>query len=63
MRDRQRRYPPNVESNSDAALPDGDLDAVKRAQTWAKDFVAPRAETWETERRFAREAFDSAGLN
>ncbi|MBJ81961.1 MAG: hypothetical protein CL462_03555 [Acidimicrobiaceae bacterium] len=63
MRDRRRRYPPNVESNSDAALPDGDLDAVKRAQTWAKDFVAPRAETWETERRFAREAFDSAGQN
>ncbi len=63
MRDRQRRYPPNVESNSDAALNDGDLDVVTRAQAWANDFVAPRAEAWETERRFAREAFDSAGQN
>lgn len=52
-----------MESNSDAALNDGDLDVVKRAQAWANDFVAPRAEAWETERRFAREAFDSAGQN
>jgi alkylation response protein AidB-like acyl-CoA dehydrogenase len=52
-----------VESNNNAALNDRDAEAVRRAQAWAKDFVAPRAEAWETERRFAREAFDSAGQN
>ena len=52
-----------MESDDNAALNDGDVEAVQRAQAWAKDFVAPRAETWETERRFAREALDSAGQN
>ena len=50
-----------MESNIDAVLNESDLGAVQRAQAWAQDFVAPRAESWETERRFAREAFDSAG--
>jgi len=47
-------------------LPDSLLDereaaAVERAITWATEIVAPMAERWETDRRFAAEAFAAAG--
>lgn len=48
-----------------AGLDGADLDRTARAvvaaaAAWARDFVAGRAEDWERERRFAREAFDAA---
>ena len=52
-----------MELDLDTALEDRDIGAVQRAQDWAEDFVAPMAEAWETERRFAKEAFESAGQN
>ncbi|MEZ5407356.1 MAG: acyl-CoA dehydrogenase family protein [Acidimicrobiales bacterium] len=44
----------------DATLADAERAAVALAREWAQVAVAPQAETWETERRFAREAFASA---
>lgn len=51
-----------------AHVPDAELapdqEAVVNAATaWANDFLAPRAETWERERRFASEAFQSAAAH
>lgn len=48
-----------------ADVPDAHLEpdqeaVVTRAAAWADNFLAPRAESWERERRFATEAFDSA---
>lgn len=42
------------------ALSQTDLSAIDRAGHWATSFVAERAETWELERRFAKEGFESA---
>jgi len=56
-------YPPNVELDLDSGLEGRDIGAVQRAHDWAEDVVAPMAETWEAERRFATEAFESAGQN
>ena len=42
------------------ALSQTDLSAIDRAGHWAASFVAERAETWEFERRFAKEGFESA---
>ena len=36
---------------------------ILEAKDWAVTELAPTAETWERERRFAREAFDSAASN
>ena len=36
---------------------------ILEAKDWAITELAPTAETWERERRFAREAFDSAAAN
>ena len=44
----------------DAVLSDAERAAVALAREWAQVAVAPLAEAWETERRFAREAFASA---
>lgn len=44
----------------DASLDEAERAAVALAREWAQVAVAPQAEAWETERRFAREAFDSA---
>ena len=56
-------YPPNVELDRDTDLPKGDVGAIERARDWAEKVVAPMAEVWEVERRFAAEAFQSAGQN
>ena len=45
---------------ADAAVGAADQAIVERAASWAASFVAPRAETWERDRRFAAEAFASA---
>ncbi len=45
----------------DDDLTPAETDAVERAITWAAEVVAPMAERWETERRFASEAFEAAG--
>ncbi|MEC7915232.1 MAG: acyl-CoA dehydrogenase family protein [Actinomycetota bacterium] len=52
-----------MELDLDGGLEGRDIGAVQRAHDWAKDVVAPMAETWEAERRFATEAFESAGQN
>ena len=49
----------------ESAAIDADLDAaatqtVATAARWAREFVAPQSEIWESERRFAHEAFASA---
>ncbi|MEM8922942.1 MAG: acyl-CoA dehydrogenase family protein [Actinomycetota bacterium] len=44
----------------DDSLSPNDAEVVALAAEWAAREVAPRAEQWETERRFGREAFDSA---
>jgi len=54
-----------VAAGSKTTLPDEELTdeeqrVVERAAAWAASDVAPLAEDWERERRFAREAFDSA---
>ena len=41
-------------------LSQNDLTSIERASLWAATFVAERAETWELERRFAKEGFESA---
>jgi alkylation response protein AidB-like acyl-CoA dehydrogenase len=46
---------------SDDDLTPHEAEAVERAIAWATDSVAPLAERWETERRFAAEAFAAAG--
>lgn len=51
-----------------ASLPDEQLthreqEIVDLASRWMNDEIAPLAEGWERERRFAREAFDSAAAN
>ena len=56
-------YPPNVELDRDTDLAKGDVGAIERARDWAENVVAPMAEVWEVERRFAAEAFQSAGQN
>ena len=45
---------------ADAAVGSGDQAVIERAASWARDYVAPRAESWERDRRFATEAFASA---
>ena len=42
-------------------LSESDHRSIQRAHDWAVQYVAERAETWEAERRFASEAFKSAG--
>jgi len=49
-----------VDSLNSSALSQTDLTAIDRASRWAASFVAGRAETWELERRFAKEGFESA---
>ncbi len=44
----------------DDALESSEVEIVERAKAWAEESVAPLAEQWETERRFASEAFASA---
>jgi len=44
----------------DDALEPHEVEIVARAQAWAEGTVAPMAEQWERERRFASEAFASA---
>ncbi len=46
---------------ADAAVGGADQAVVDRAASWASSAVAPHAESWERERRFAAEAFASAG--
>ena len=46
---------------ADAGVGAADQAVVDRAASWAGSAVAPQAETWERERRFAAEAFASAG--
>ncbi len=51
-----------------AHVPDAELvpehqAVVDRAAAWANDLLAPRAETFERERRFATEAFESAAAH
>ncbi len=45
---------------ADATVDLHDQAVIERAARWARSYVAPRAETWERERRFAAEAFASA---
>jgi alkylation response protein AidB-like acyl-CoA dehydrogenase len=45
----------------DEAVNDTDREIIDRARAWAHEVVAPMSETWERERRFASEAFTSAG--
>ena len=45
----------------DTSLNDREAAAVERAIEWASTTVAPLAENWETDRRFAAEAFAAAG--
>ena len=56
-------YSPSVELGVDTELADRDIGAIERARDWAEAVVAPMAEVWEAERRFAAEAFQSAGQN
>lgn len=49
-----------MDSLNSSALSQTDLTAIDRASRWAASFVAGRAETWELERRFAKEGFESA---
>ncbi len=44
----------------DAAVDASEQAIIDRAAQWARTYVAPRAEIWERERRFASEAFASA---
>lgn len=44
----------------DDALTSVEAEIVTTAREWAAEHVAPRAEQWETERRFGGEAFASA---
>lgn len=46
---------------ADYDLTPTEAEAVARAISWATTNVAPMAEQWETERRFASEAFEGAG--
>ena len=46
---------------ADAAVGADDQAVIERAAAWARSAVAPNAESWERERRFAAEAFASAG--
>jgi alkylation response protein AidB-like acyl-CoA dehydrogenase len=46
---------------ADDDLTERETDAVDRAVAWATATVAPLAEQWETDRRFAAEAFAAAG--
>jgi len=60
-----RRYSPTVALRPKTPHPDEHLTEdeqpiVEHAAAWAVAEVGPNAETWERERRFAREAFDSA---
>ncbi len=61
MDHRGQRYPPLVDSIYGSALKDSDVQVVQRARVWAEEFVALKAESWETERRFAKDGFESAG--
>ncbi len=45
---------------ADAAVSANEQAVIDRAARWARSCVAPRAETWERDRRFAAEAFASA---
>ena len=45
---------------ADASVEADDRAVIDRAASWARDYVAPRAESWERDRRFAAEAFASA---
>ena len=45
---------------ADAAVGQQDQAVIERAASWARDYVALHAESWERERRFAAEAFSSA---
>ncbi|MGI9612508.1 MAG: acyl-CoA dehydrogenase family protein [Acidimicrobiales bacterium] len=45
----------------DSSLNDREAAAVERTIAWASTAVAPLAEHWETDRRFAAEAFAAAG--
>lgn len=49
-----------LQAELDASLGEAERAAVALAREWARVAVAPQAEAWEAERRFAREAFDSA---
>lgn len=49
-----------MNSFNSSVLSQTDLTAIDRASRWAASFVAGRAETWELERRFAKEGFESA---
>ncbi len=44
----------------DDALSGHEAEIVERARVWAADSVAPIAESWETDRRFAEEGFRAA---
>ncbi len=44
----------------DDALESSEAEIVERAKAWAEESVAPLAEQWETDRRFANEAFATA---
>ena len=50
-----------MHSSNLETLSQTDLAAIDRATRWGTSFVAERAETWELERRFAKEGFESAG--
>ncbi|MEM7337575.1 MAG: acyl-CoA dehydrogenase family protein [Actinomycetota bacterium] len=41
-------------------LADHEAEVVERAEQWAREFVAPRAEAWERDRTFAADAFAAA---
>ena len=45
---------------ADDDLTPAEAEAVERAISWAAESVAPMAERWESERRFASEAFEAA---
>ena len=45
---------------ADAVVESADQAVIDRAASWARDYLAPRAESWERDRRFAAEAFASA---
>lgn len=45
----------------DEKVTDAEAVVIQRAADWARDVVAPEAETWERERRYSRDAFTSAG--
>lgn len=45
---------------ADAVVGAGDQAVIDRAASWARDYVAPHAESWERDRRFAAEAFSGA---